>query len=401
MRALFFVSLALACAPAAAQAPEPAPSGGQRIVVTGSNLQALRDRLAACIARGCPPNEEIDAALALAQAEFEGGDADHARLTIRASLNRNQRHARQYAEPVADLYRSMTRVDRHLGRDEEATRSAYAILRTLKDAFPREDERHFVARLEIAEMLFNQTDISATPERRIRQGRRALMELAANARRAGREDVAVYADLRATWMGYLIAPYGPAFDTLTRLANDRRPERRHLATGARILLARIHRDRGQSARSDALIAEAARALAGRRNLVFAPPYELEVGPMLAGMTNNAQFENQSVDVGFFIDGDGRVRDLEIVRFRGSPDWARPLLASIRGRVYSTSADRVPTYRLERYTYTAGRGQATGSRLSARIGHARAEYYDLSAEVTGEAPSAPPPEPGPATPAPAG
>jgi hypothetical protein len=394
MRHLLFISCALIAAPAAAQEPGTPPPSSPTVVVTANNVQSLRARLAACIARGCPPNEEIDAALALAQAQFESGDADNARLSIQASLDRNRRHARQYAEPVADLYRSLTRVDRHLGRDDEATRSAYSTFHTLKDAFPQEDERHFVARLEIAEMLYNQTDPSPTSERRVRQGRRALMSLAANARRAGREDVALYADLRATWMGYLLSPYGPAFDTLTRMANDRAPRHRYLATGAKILLARIHRDRGETARSDAMIAEAARALAGRRNLIFSPPYELYVGPMLAGSTNNAQFENQSIDVGFFITADGRVRDLEVVRHRGSPDWARPLLPSIRGRIYSTSADGMPTYRLERYTYTAGRGQATGSRLSTRIGQPRVEYYDLSAEAAGETP------PAPASPAPA-
>lgn len=356
--------------------------------MTGPALQSLRDRLAACVARNCPPNEEIDAALALAQAQFESGDADNARISIRESINRNQRHARQYPEPVADLYRSMTRVDRHLGRDDEAARAAYAVLRTLHDAFPHEDQRHFVARLEIAEMLYNQTDPDETPERRLRKSRHALLALAREARRAGREDVAAYADLRATWMGYLIAPYGPAFRTLARMARDREPRHRYLATGAKILLARIHRDRGETGRSDALIADAARALAGRRNLVFSPPYELHVGPMLSGMTNNAQFEDQSIDVGFFITGDGRVRDLEMVRHRGSPDWARPLLASIRGRIYSTTADGLPTYRLERYTYTAGRGQATGSRLSARVGQPRVEYYDLSAATAGEAPAPP-------------
>lgn len=375
MRGLILFALMAAASPALAQQDDDQ----QTIVVTGQRIQDFRDALAACIARNCPPNEEIDAALALAETMFESNDAEDARNAIAASLDRNRRHARQYPEPVADLYRSLTRVDRHLGRDEEATRSAYSILRTLQQGIPVEDERHFVARLEIAEMLYNKASISPTANR-LRHARRELMSLAQTARQAGREDVAVYADLRATWLGYLIAPYGPAFQTLTDLAEDRRPQNRFLATGAKILLARIHRDRGETGRSDTLIAEAARALSGRRNLVFSPPYELHVGPTLTGMTGNAQFENQSIDVGYWISADGRVYDLEVVRSTGSPDWSRPLLRSIRGRIYSSNADGAPTYRLERYTYSAGIGETTGTRLRTRSGHPRVEYYDLTANA---------------------
>lgn len=387
MRGHLIALLVLIGAPAYAQDAATTPTAADPpIVVTGPAIQSLRDRLAACIARSCPPNEEIDAALALAEAQFESGDSEQARNAIAASLDRNRTHARQYPEPVADLYRSLTRVDRHLGRDEEAMRSAYSILRTLSDGIAQEDERHFVARLEIAEMRYNQASISPT-ESRLRDARRELLSLARRARDLGRADVAAYAELRATWMGYLIAPHGPAFRNLSGLAADQRPQNRFLATGAKILLARIHRDRGETGRSDALIAEAARTLAGRRNLVFSPPYELHAAPTLSGMTGNAQFENQSIDVGFWIGADGRVRDLEIVRSSGSPDWSRPLLASIRGRIYSTNADGTPTYRFERYTYTAGLGETTGTRLRTRAGHPRVEYYDLS---SGEPPSAPPP-----------
>lgn len=376
MPGLILFALMGAASPALAQQD----GNQQTIIVTGQRIQSLRDRLAACIARGCPPNEEIDAALALAEALFESNNAGEARNAIAASLDRNRRHARRYPEPVADLYRSLTRVNRHLGRDEEATRSAYSILRTLQQGIPGEDERHFVARLEIAEMLYNEASISPT-EYRLRQARRALMSLAQNARQAGREDVAVYADLRATWFGYLIAPRGPAFQTLINLAEDRGPQNRFVAAGAKILLARIHRDRGETGRSDTLIAEAAHALSGRRNLIFSPPYELHVGPMLSGMTNNAQFENQSIDVGYWISADGRVHDLEVVRSTGSPDWSPPLLRSIRSRIYSSSAGGTPTYRLERYTYTAGLGETTGTRLPTRSGHPRVEYYDLTASAS--------------------
>lgn len=65
-------------------------------------------------------------------------------------------------------------------------------------------------------------------------------------------------------------------------------------------------------------------------------------------------------------------------------WAKDLLGAIRGRVYSPSPDGAATYRLERYTYTSALGKMSGTRLQARVGHARVEYYDLSGSATGPA-----------------
>ena len=58
------------------------------------------------------------------------------------------------------------------------------------------------------------------------------------------------------------------------MANDGNPDHRMLATGAKILLARIYRDNGDTTRSDSLIAEVAHANPARRALLFSPPYEL-------------------------------------------------------------------------------------------------------------------------------
>ena len=82
--------------------------------------------------------------------------------------------------------------------------------------------------------------------------------------------------------------------------------------------------------------------------------------------------------------DGRVDGLEIIRQRGNTDWAEPLLRSIRGRRYTEASDNTPTFRLERYTYTADLERVSGTRIMQRGQRARVEYYDLS---TGE----PPPE----------
>ena len=80
------------------------------IVVTGIRIQDYRDRLAACLARSCPPNEDIDATTALAEACSLEGEYREARTVLRASLGRNRDEAARYPEPVSDLYRASARV---------------------------------------------------------------------------------------------------------------------------------------------------------------------------------------------------------------------------------------------------------------------------------------------------
>ena len=76
------------------------------ITVTGHRLQAYRDALAACLARNCPTNEDVDASLALAEAQFVEGEYDEARFTVARALRRNRDAAGAFPEPVSDLYRA-------------------------------------------------------------------------------------------------------------------------------------------------------------------------------------------------------------------------------------------------------------------------------------------------------
>lgn len=373
--ALLIGLLAAMTAPALAQPAE------QEVTVTGRRIQDFRDRLAACIARGCPPDEDVNATLALAEVEFEAGEYQDARRTIQQSLSRNRRHAGQYPEPVADLFRSRARVSRHLGLGDEALRATLDVRRTLANGIPIEDYRHFTARLEVAEAY--------TRAGRLEAARRELNELARVARAAGRTDVASLAELRVTWISYLLAPNGGARRQLEEMARDR--SNRLRSVGAQILLARLYRDQGDARRADQLVAELARRDTGRRALVYAPPYVLlaretaEQGGVVNVNTRIPDsFHRTWIDVGFWVMPDGSVDGLEIIRQGGSTDWAEPLLRSIRGRRYTVASDGTPTFRLERYTYTADFERVTGTRILQRSQRARVEYYDLS---TGE----PPPE----------
>lgn len=394
------LALALAAAlatPAAAQ--EPPASEGQNVVVTGIRIQDFRDRLARCLARNCPVDEDVDATLALAEALFLNGDYREAREAVRGSIGRNRREAAQFPEPVSDLFRAHSRLSRHLGYDGQAARSANDILRALQAGLPVEDHRHFTARLEIADL---QMTMGRYPG-----ARRELAELIREARRAGREDVVAIAELRELWFSYIVAPHGDAKSRLIAMARSEAPADRIRTVGARMLLARVHRAEGDAAQADAMLAAVGRSGAGvRRRLIHSPPYQLSqqevrfeddtdiqdpsmyrVGTGLRGITEN--YENKWIDVGFWVLPDGHVSGLEIVRQGSGSDWAGPLLDAIRGRVYSSAAES--SYRLERYTFTADYQEMTGSHIRRRSPRGRIEYLDLTTADTA------PPTPSPAVP----
>jgi hypothetical protein len=386
--------------PRAGPAPQAQQGAPQTIVVTGERVADFRNRLAACLARHCPPNEDIDATTALAEVLFVDGEYREARTVLLASIGRNRHHAAQYPEPVSDLYRANALVARHLGFDLDAQRSTWEILHALQRGIPVEDGRHFTARLEVVESLIAFGEYY--------QARQQLRELQERARAAGRDDVVATAELREIWLQYLQGPDNNAIvRQLTDLAASTEPRRSY---GAKMLLIRIYNARGQRREADRLIAQLGGSGTHRR-LLFAPDYVLaqqdngaansangrtmqstanarpprpdeRASQLMAA--NNADrmtdlFDDQMIDVGFRIKPDGTVADVQIVNRRGSPGWDTPLVQSIAGRRYAIAEDGSETYRLERYTYTSERRITglTATRISNRSPRGRVEFRELN------------------------
>ena len=402
MRRTLSLALALAAAPFAA-ASAATVDQGQTITVTGHPIADYRNALAACLARHCPVNEDVDATLALAEALFLDGNYRDARIAIRQSIARNRDAARNFPEPVADLYRADGRVNRHLGMDTDALRSAHNVLDALHAGIPTEDHRHFTARLELSEtdMLMGRSNAA----------RRELETLIENARAAGRQDVVTIAQLRFEYYDWLVDRNNGARERLAMMARDTDPAHRMASIGARILLGRIYRWEGDVRRSDAMFAEIGRLGSGaHRSLIFSPNYrmtaldppvgmqeELSISEAIAyGRTlknTPENYEGKWIDVGFWILPDGHVSGMEVLRQGGNTDWAQPLLTSVRNRIYSQGADS--TYRIERYTYTAPIVLTAGSHNRNHSWLGRVEYLDLTTE---DAPPPPPPSAGPGSPA---
>ena len=361
------------------QPAEPAP-----IIVTGTPLADDRARLEACLARQCPPLEDIAATLRYAEHLFVVGDYQAALRILASAIDRNRNESRQYPRAVAGLYRAHGRVAIHLGEADRYRRSLHAVVRSLEDGLPADSADVLLGRLEVGDMHLNVANL--------RQAELSYERTERAAREAGLPGIAALARLRTAWFFHL--------------TGDTRRARRELAemiaspgTGAiegsiyrqaaRVVLTRIARAEGDREAVDALIAEMAREAPGEHlTLIWSPP--LGAGragrvfadePRLAlAQIPSEGFAGRWADIGYWVRPDGTVYDAEVLRVEGSATWTDLVLRSIAGRLYAPFADEPGSpgrYRIERFTYTSDWVRPSGTRIRTRSGVPRIESLDLT------------------------
>jgi hypothetical protein len=87
------------------------------------------------------------------------------------------------------------------------------------------------------------------------------------------------------------------------------------------------------------------------------------------------------DVGFWISAEGRVEDAEVLRSHGPQHWMRPVLASIRGRIYSPPGSGELSYRVERYRFTSLLERRSDRRAIAHSAQGRIEMIDITTSAS--------------------
>ena len=405
--------LAAALASAAAITPAAAQNRGDdnpTIVVTGKSLADTERELRECIARHCPPDEDIAATLAHAENQFVAGKYKDARTTMLAGIGRNKRFAREYPIPVSDLLRANARVASHLGESQAYRIGTIESLDAMRAGLSPDDPRVLVQRVELADM--------EAQFGRFESAQNGYAAVARDAHRLGHTRVEAFAMLRGAWLWTAMAKedparYGPrARRALDALAVRTEPEFRPYAGAARVIRARLDSDAGDKHAFDALIADYVKLPPVTRPvLLYSPPIDLSVlmlpdrrTPDLitdvsdaapSGVTSRQTgmgSDDQWIDVIFWIKPDGTTGDVEIAR-RGpkrAPLWEQPVLQSIAARRYAPLAldpSDPGLMRVERYTltsdYTHGASDVTGTRLRNREVNPKVEMLDLSADPRGD------------------
>lgn len=382
--------LALLAASSTAMAQQaPAGSDSDPIVVTGKSMSETAKALKDCIARQCPPDQDIAATLAHAENQFVAGDYKNARTTLLAARGRNRRFARQFPVDVSYLLRANARVAEHLGEGQAYRLSTFDMVSVLKEGLRDDDPRVLQAELESADVFarFGEPESAEA-------GYRAVL------RKAAAKDlfnVKGYALLRIVALYFQLADkkntefYARARKAIDAITNDPDPRLKAFAQSAVVLRARLDAKNGDNSTVDKLIAD---YKTDRTSLIpallYAPGIKLNttaVNPLNDNVRNRRQAANvddQWIDVSFFVGPDGRVADAGVLRQSDKLDdfWVKSVITAISERRYAPlpiAKDEPGVFRVERYTLTARYETTSESRIRSRSPTLQIEALDLSVD----------------------
>jgi hypothetical protein len=391
------------------------------IVVTGKSIKETAADLASCIARACPPDEEIRAALALAETQFIGGEYRDAKTTLYKTVGRNRKFGADYPIEVSDLFRARGRVAEHLGDANDFRLSVLAMRDTLRENLPADDARALVAQIEVGE---SRSKLGFPLE-----AVRIFADMEAKALGAGQNRVAAYAALRRLLIEYDMAEDTEAKGDIRRaaaglrdLADNPKPGAEDFALVAEVALARMDRLNGKGDTTAAIVKRfAEKGGANRPILLFTEPVKIPegynlrsskqelgmraVGPAAGNAGGKANgrgikvmgatdlqmlprnMEDRWLDVGFWVNPNGLVSDIEVLRVSGDGLWSKWVTDAIKTRIYaplSTKGREASPgfYMVERYSYTArylDQGSTSGTRIQTRSPTERIERLDITPE----------------------
>lgn len=365
---------------------------GEEIVVTGQSLEDTAKALADCLARDCPPEEDIKATLDHAENLLVAGEYKDSRDTLRKSIGRNDRHGKQLPVPVAGLQRAYSRLSEQLGEGKDFQLATLNMRDTLKDGLGKDDPRTLVADVAVGDSRAKLGDDDSAERIYERTEARAI-EL-------GQPRVAMFARLRLALLDqarYEVTKQDRWKNAMIERLEDIRDNplagAEEFTLAAEVMLARIDRTSGDGSQTEALIQRfAEKGGVDRPVLLFSEPLFTDsdidreanrAGNASARLTTLNMDEPRWADIGFWINAEGRVEDYEILRSEGETAWLKQVERHIKSRRYAPVSEEAAApgfYMIERYSAVARfADQTTGTRLRRREPTMRIERLDLTPE----------------------
>lgn len=361
-----------------AQTPASPPAARQDvprdIIVTAEPLSKLRRELDECLARHCPPKEDIGASLAYAEGQFVAGDYQASRATLLAARTRNARFAARLPVEVSSLQRANARLAGLNGASDQERISTFDMVDALKAGLHGQDARIILARLEVGDLEARRG--------RLPDALNTYRRVATQARRANLPAVEAFALFRKAGLLSAIARSDPSYQSSAREAIAAvlqlpGPAYADFRNGARLIALRMMPAKKQATAADTVLATLEPVDTGRPLLAYGPPVET------AGMTT-ATMGNDSAgwaDVGFTITSAGSVTDIRPIRTSAhlNPTWLAEALKALKGQRYvprkTTSATVVP--HVVRYSFVNDLIDVKATRLQERSNAVHVSEIDMT------------------------
>lgn len=385
---VLLIGSALFVLPAIAQAQDS--SDVQTVVVTGKPLAETERQLKSCLARQCPPREDIDASLAYAENQFVAGEYHAARSTLAAARGRNARFASQYPVEVADLTRAYGRLSDLDGYRNLSRLLQIESLDALKAGLDKGDSRVLMQRLMTGDEYARAGRVVAAID--------VYRKVAKQADKAGLPQVRGYAMFREAALYGSVSEQRPAYrsaaeNAIARIEKTVQPELAPFRSAAGMLRASLASRHGDKQAVDKAVASLGTKV-DKPVLIYAPIVQLDqsnVPPTGVGLASlGLDTGPQWIDVRFRIAADGTVNDVETLRQSDAVHglWPRKVREAVAGRRYAPlrlAAEEEGLERIERFTMVFDTHTPTGSRLRSRALIGRLSSIDLTPEPAGSAP----------------
>lgn len=355
---------------AVAQTTAPPPAApAEEIVVVGHRAT---DALAACLARKCPPAEDVEASLQASVEQFSAGRYAQARHVLLRSIARNRRHAAALPGPVSSLYATLATVAEHDGYPREWMYASRGNVQVLRKYLGPSNPATLLEEMTLARDLLESGNVSSAIGILTKVQRLALD--------IGKSDLAAGATFRLAWLEMGLGNQKRAMRLMDEAVTIAGPANRTMNDLHAIFLARIALHKGDAGAIDALAARLRQSAVARPTLLSSRPVEDVQAP--AGMMSNgaATGDIRLADVGYWIRPDGRTADTEILTTSGLGQWERAVLQQVRERRYiplEVPAGHPGIYRIDRFTIRSAFDFVTGSRIAQRAGRATTHIVDLT------------------------
>ena len=375
-----------AVSPPATISPPVALSIGDEektIVVVGRRIEDSERALAACIARQCPPKQEIDASLAHAENQFLAGDYVDAQRTLDKARRRNMKYRKELPVEVGDLLRASGRMLALNGRNDASRITAIDSLDALKSGLPSTDRRILIQRLAVGDAF--------AKDGRFIAARDVYTKVAGQAAATGDVRVKGYALFRVAGLYTTIARKRPdyrqtAFESLRRIDETTEPDLAPFREAAKVLRCRMEDVREHEAGRACAQAVGSQRVATAQ-LVYAPPIDLKNWRPPSTSSNlvmHGDATPQWADIAFWVAPDGTVRDIETVRTSSNAggEWLKIVVEALSKRVYrplQLASSDPGLRRIERYSLVYDIAAVKGSRIPVRSTISHVEALDLTVE----------------------